>query len=76
MADHNQYVSNTASPLSYDHFYEEEFFAPWHLNVDIGNQFPFFTYDELREHIFSNISQGYYLQTENEVEDIYTNHTT
>ena len=76
LADHNECFSNIASLLSYEHFYEEEVASPQHLNVDIANKFPFFTYDELREHIFSNISQGYYLQANNEVEDIYTNHTT
>ena len=38
------------------------------FNGDIGIQFPFFTYDEFKEH-----KKGYYLQEENEVEDIYTN---
>ena len=37
IADHNQCVSNNASPLYYDHFYEEEVAAPQHLNVDMGN---------------------------------------
>ena len=69
MADHNQCVSNIASPLSYDHIYEKGVVAPQHLNGDIGIQSPFFTYDEFKEH-----KKRYYLQEENEAEDIYTNH--
>ena len=48
LADHNQYVSNTASPLSYDCCYEKEVVSPQHLNVDIRTQLPFLTYDEFR----------------------------
>ena len=36
LADHNQRVSNIASPLSYDHIYEEGVASPRHLNGDIG----------------------------------------
>ena len=69
LADHNQCVSNIASPLSYDHIYEKGVVSPQHLNGDIGIQSPFFTYDEFKEH-----KKRYYLQEENEAEDIYTNH--
>ena len=69
LADHNQCVSNIASPLSYDHIYEKGVATAQHLNADIGIKFPFFNYDEFKEH-----KKGYQLQEENEVEDIYTNH--
>ena len=36
LADHNQCVSNIASPLSYDHIYEKGVAAPQNLNGDIG----------------------------------------
>ena len=67
--DHSQCVSNSTSPLYYDHIYEEGVAAPQHLNGDIGIQSPFFTYDEFKEH-----KKRYYLQEENEAEYIYTNH--
>ena len=70
LADHKQCVSNVASSSYFDQIYEEEVVAPQLLTFDIGNQFPFLTYNAFKEHF----NQEYYLQSENKVEYLYTNH--